>query len=52
MNINIHGVKKVEIGRIDKLTWSYCRDIVVYTDKGKIEITIFSEDKKALELEI
>jgi len=49
VNINIHDVKKIEIRKIDKLISSYCRDIVIYTDNEKIEITIFSEDKEALE---
>ena len=53
ISINVHHVKKIEIKKIEKLSISYCRDIVIHTNEGKVvEITVFSEDPKALEPKI
>jgi len=50
VNINIHDVEKIEIRKIDKLISSYCRDIVIYTNNGRVKISVFSEDKEALKI--
>jgi len=47
--LNIHDVEKVEIEEIKKLgTGGFARNITVYTENGKIEITLFAEQRHKL----
>jgi hypothetical protein len=50
MEINIHSIKGLRLGKIRKLSYSYHRELVLKLDKDELKLVLYADKKEDLEL--
>lgn len=51
METNVHDIKSIKVTDIEELSMgSFVRHIVIHTNKDKVQLTLYSADKKSLAL--
>jgi len=51
MEINIHSIKGLRLGKIRKLSYSYYRGLVLKLDKDELKLVLYADKKEELKIQ-